>query len=57
MRAGETDQALALLQQLTSRPGYLSYGYLRLDPSWEPLQADPRFEKLVASLAPQRSGS
>jgi len=34
-------------------PGYLSYGHLRLDPKWGPLRGDPRFEKIVASLAPK----
>jgi len=31
----------------------LSYGELRLDPCWDPLRSDPRFEQIVASLAPQ----
>ncbi|MGI8431520.1 MAG: FlgO family outer membrane protein [Chthoniobacterales bacterium] len=55
--SGETDQAFAVLQKLTKLPGYLSYGYLRVDPVWAPLRSDPRFEKLVARLAPQGSGS
>ena len=33
-------------------PGYLTYGYLRVDPAWNPLRGDPRFEQFVASLAP-----
>ena len=33
--------------------GSLSYGLLRLHPNWDPLRGDPRFEKLVASLAPK----
>ncbi len=49
---GEKDRALAILEQLIRRPGYLSYGYLRVDRLWDPLRGDPRFEKLVASLAP-----
>src|SRR5438093_1561533 len=31
----------------------LSYGALKLLPFWDPLRGDPRFEKLVASLAPK----
>jgi hypothetical protein len=27
--------------------------YLKLLPYWDPLQGDPRFEKIVASLAPK----
>ena len=29
----------------------LSYGALQLLPIWDPLRGDPRFEKIVASLA------
>ncbi len=31
----------------------LSYGARQLLPIWDPLRADPRFEKIVASLAPK----
>jgi hypothetical protein len=31
----------------------LSYGALQLLPIWDPLRADPRFEQIVASLAPK----
>jgi hypothetical protein len=31
----------------------LSYGGLKLLPFWDPLRGDPRFEKIVASLAPK----
>jgi hypothetical protein len=30
---------------------------LRLHPFWDPLQGDPRFEAIVASLAPQEAPS
>jgi hypothetical protein len=29
------------------------YGQLKLMPFWDPLRGDPRFEKIVASLAPK----
>jgi hypothetical protein len=32
----------------------LSYGALKLHPFWDPLRGDPRFEKIVASLAPKK---
>jgi len=32
----------------------LSYGALKLLPFWDPLRSDPRFEKIVASLAPKQ---
>jgi tetratricopeptide (TPR) repeat protein len=51
--AGETNLALEQLEAVTKIPGGPSYGELRLDPMWDPLRGDPRFEKIVASLAPK----
>lgn len=31
----------------------LSYGDLKTDPGWDPLRKDPRFDKLLAKLAPR----
>jgi hypothetical protein len=31
-----------------------SYGILNLFSFWEPLRGDPRFEQIVASLAPKQ---
>jgi TolB-like protein len=50
---GEKDQAIEQLNALFSKPGDGSYGDLRLNPFWDPLRGDPRFEQLVASLAPK----
>ena len=50
---GEKDLALHQLAVAVSTPGFLSYGELRLHPYWDPLRGDPRFEKIVASLAPK----
>jgi hypothetical protein len=33
----------------------LSYGALKLYPVWDPLRGDPRFDKIVASLAPKEN--
>jgi serine/threonine protein kinase/tetratricopeptide (TPR) repeat protein len=49
--AGEPDLALEELEAVTKIPGGPSYGGLRLNPMWDPLRGDPRFEKIVASLA------
>jgi tetratricopeptide (TPR) repeat protein len=52
--AGEKDRAVQRLAQTTSLPAsHISYGYLRLHPLWDPLRGDPRFEAIVASLAPK----
>jgi hypothetical protein len=55
---GEKD--LALQQLAAAAPTYgagiaTSYGMLKLFPFWDPLRGDPRFEKIVASLAPRTS--
>ena len=51
---GETDVAVKHLTMATQVPGTLSYGELKLLPYWDPLRDDPRFEKIVASLAPKQ---
>jgi serine/threonine-protein kinase len=51
--AGEKNLSFEQLTIATSIPGYLSYGQLRLHPRWDPLRGDPRFDKVVASLAPK----
>ncbi len=50
---GEKDLAFKQLAVAARTPGYLSYGELRLHPRWDPLRSDPRFDKIVASLAPK----
>jgi serine/threonine-protein kinase len=50
---GEKDLALKRLDEAAKLPNNLSYGELRLHPYWDPLRGDPRFEKIVASLAPK----
>jgi tetratricopeptide (TPR) repeat protein len=50
---GEKDQALTQLETAAKLPGTLNYGQLRLHPYWDQLRGDPRFEKIVASLAPK----
>jgi serine/threonine protein kinase/Tfp pilus assembly protein PilF len=55
--AGEKDLALQQLATAAPTPGaslITSYGVLKLMPFWDPLRGDPRFEQIVASLAPQK---
>ena len=54
---GEKDLALQQLAIATQIPGTLSYGQLKLHPFWDPLRGDPRFDKIVASLAPKEAGA
>jgi tetratricopeptide (TPR) repeat protein len=50
---GEKDRAIARLAEIAKLPNDISYGHLRLNPLWDPLRGDPRFEAIVASLAPK----
>jgi hypothetical protein len=52
---GDKDLACEQLAIATRKPGDLSYGQLKLMPFWDPLRGDPRFEKIVASLAPKQN--
>jgi TolB-like protein/class 3 adenylate cyclase/Tfp pilus assembly protein PilF len=55
--AGEKELALQQLEAGLRAPDaslVLSYGALKLLPFWDPLRGDPRFEQIVASLAPKQ---
>jgi tetratricopeptide (TPR) repeat protein len=50
---GETKAALDLLASCVAIPNGPDFGSLKLDQEWDPLRGDPRFDKIVASLAPK----
>ena len=45
---GEPEKALDQLEPLLKIPYYLSPGWLKIDPNFDPLRENPRFQKLVA---------
>ena len=56
--AGDKELALQQLEAGLRAPDaslMLSYGALKLFPVWDPLRGDPRFEKIVESLAPKEN--
>jgi TolB-like protein len=57
---GERDRALEQLEVVAKIPvggseSGATYGDLKFNPCWDSLRGDPRFEKIVASLAPNQA--
>ena len=51
---GNKDDAIERLTEAVKLPGsHVTYGNLRLNPLWDPLRDDPRFEAIITSLAPK----
>ena len=50
---GDLDLAFETLGSLTEVPYGIFYGDLKRDPRWEPLRQDPRYNRLLAELAPK----
>ena len=53
---GDKDLALEQLDIAARFQNGLTYGELKVNPQWDSLRGDPRFERIVASLAPKSAG-
>ncbi len=51
---GESDKALDRLEALLRIPYYLSPGWLRIDPTFDPIRSHPRFKNLLQAAGPPR---
>jgi cell wall assembly regulator SMI1 len=50
---GESEDFLRRAKAAQPMPSYVNYARLKLHPMWNPLRGDPRFQKIVNSLAPK----
>jgi serine/threonine-protein kinase len=50
---GEFDEAFRLLDHLVVIPNGLTVPMLKLDPAWDPLRKDPRFQALIDKYSPK----
>lgn len=51
---GDHDRAFDELQTLLGMPGYISYGYLKTDPAWEPLRGQARYQAMLEAMSPKK---
>jgi serine/threonine-protein kinase len=50
---GEFDEAFRLLDHLLDVPNGLTVPMLKLEPMWDPLRKDPRFQALIDKYSPK----
>jgi hypothetical protein len=53
MLVGRTDDATAQLEYMASHPGVLGLGELKLDPLYDGIRSEPRFQALIRDIESQ----
>jgi serine/threonine-protein kinase len=48
---GEHAEAIRLLEHLLEVPSFVTVPLLKVDPVWDPLRNDPRFQALLAKYS------
>ena len=51
VKVGDHPHALDQLESLLANPNFVSPAWLKIDPTWESLRGDPRFERLAGQPA------
>ena len=54
MMCGDLDTAFALLDRSLQTPAGITIHELRLDPIWDPVRTDPRFQQMLAKFGVQK---
>jgi eukaryotic-like serine/threonine-protein kinase len=54
--AKQPERAIDVLDTLVSHPGYLSPGWIRIDPTFASLRGNPRFDRLVSAQRADSAG-
>ena len=54
-QAADPTRAINFLESVTKTPNGPTYGSLKLEQDWDPIRNDPRFERIVVSLAPKNA--
>ena len=49
--AGQHGRALDRIERILAQPWYVTHAWLRIDPTFDPVRDDPRFQRIVAGAS------